>query len=82
MMKFKWQHSKATYVTLFLEESQEMEAWNKLSFSLDQGKEDLGTFVLTSCEESYPQNVLEGSLEDCLAHGLATKLGRFNGCLS
>jgi len=32
-----------------------MEAWNELSCDQDLGKEDLGTFFLILCEESYPQ---------------------------
>lgn len=55
MMKFKWLHSKATYVTLFLEESQELEAWNKLSFRLDLGKKDLGPFFLYCVKNHAPK---------------------------
>lgn len=54
-MNFKWLHSRVTWVIFFLEESQQMEAWNKLSSSQDLGKEDLGTYFLTLSQESYPQ---------------------------
>lgn len=54
-MNFKWLRPKVTWVIFFLGESQQMEAWNKLSFSQDLGKKDLGTFFLTLNQESYPQ---------------------------
>lgn len=54
-MRFKWLHSKVAWVILFLEESQEVEAWDKLSVGQDLGKEDLGTFFLVLCQGPYPR---------------------------
>lgn len=45
-MNYKWLHSKVTWVIIFLEEHQEMEAWNKLGFGQDLGKEHLGISFL------------------------------------
>lgn len=62
MMNFKWLHSKVIWIILFLEESQEVETWNKLSFSQDRGKEDLRTFFLYFVKNHTPKKGLEGSL--------------------
>lgn len=43
-MNYKWLHSKVTCVIVFLEESQEVEAWKKLDFGQDMGMVDLGIY--------------------------------------
>lgn len=53
-MNYKWLHSKVTCVIVFLEESQEVEAWKKLDFGQDMGMVDLGIYffyVVTSPRE-------------------------------